>query len=329
MSKQKKIIDSFASGSQSEDTQNLFGRWLLSSRDAEQKQSALDELWEESDPDTDGLEEALISTRRRIFGRQDRLSGKRPSVVRWAFAAAVVIPFITIVLSAFYVKDVRNDMGNWKQVVIPCGERGQLSLQDGTELWLGAGTRVIYPTCFSGKERKIFVDGEVYAEVAHDPEHPFVISLSDSDVKVLGTSFGLRAYNNDNDVELILIEGGVRFEIHSGTYKGNIVMSPNEMVSFNRNSGTVEHKHFQYGTYHSWALDGSTYFFNEPLGDIAKQLSRRFNRQIVITDHDLLSTRFDVFMTNDKSLYDVLDIFEMNKSIKVEERDDIIYLVKR
>lgn len=329
MSKYKKIIDSFASGSQSEDTQNLFAKWLLSSRDADRKQQALDELWEETDSETDRLEEALISTRKRIFGKQENKVRKRPASVRRAFAAMVIIPLITIALSLLYIRDFINRSTDWQQVVIPCGERGQLTLSDGTELWLGAGTRVVYPASFSGKERKIFVDGELYAEIAHDPKHPFIIALSDTDVRVLGTTFALRAYEDDAEVELMLVEGGVCMDIHSDKYKGSVIMAPNDMLSFNRVSGLVEQKHFQRESFHSWALDGKTYFFNEPLSDIARQLSRRFNRQIVIADHELLSTRFDVFLTNDKSLYDVLNIFELNKSIGVEERDNIIYLVKK
>ncbi len=329
MSKHKEIIDSFASGKQSEDTQNLFGRWLLSSRDADRKQQALDELWEDTDSDTDGLEEALMSTRKRIFDKREGRSRRMSAGVRWAFAAAVVIPLITIVFSALYVRDLRNDMDNWEQIVIPCGERGQLSLSDGTVLWLGAGTRVVYPSSFFGRERKIFVDGELYAEVAHDPKHPFVISLSDTDVRVLGTSFALRAYQDDEEVELMLVEGGVRMDIRSDKYEGNVMMSPNDMLSFNRISGKVEQRHFHSESFHSWALDGKTYFFNEPLSDIARQLSRRFDRQIVIADHELLSTRFDVFLTKDKSLDDVLQIFELNKSIGIEERGNIIYLVKK
>ncbi len=329
MSKQKKIVDSFTSGSQSEETQNLFSQWLLSSKDAELKQQALDELWENTDSSSDDVDKALASTRKRIFGKQETRPGRRPAALRWAFAAAVVIPLMVLAFSFMYVRDFRNRSMDWQQMVIPCGERGQLSLSDGTNLWLGAGTRVIYPAEFTGKDRRIFVDGELYAEVAHDSEHPFVISLSDADVRVLGTTFGLRAYNDDNEVELMLVEGSVRFDIHSQKYEGNVLMTPSDMVSFNRASGEVEKGKFQYESFHSWARDGKTYFFNEPLSDIVKQLSRRFNRQIVIADHELLSTRFDVFLTNDKSLYDVLNIFEMNKSIGVEERDNIIYLVKR
>ncbi len=329
MSRQKKIIDSFASGNQSEDTRNLFSQWLLSPQDKELKEQALDDLWESADASSGSTEKALLSTRKRIFGTHEGRPRRRQSFVRWALAMSVVIPIAVIVFSALYVHNVKTGAAEWNQTVVPCGERGYLTLADGTELWLGAGTRVIYPAKFTGSERQIFVDGEVYAEIAHDPKHPFVMTLSDADVRVLGTTFALNAYSNDDEVEIMLVEGGVSFDIYSSTYEGNIVMSPNDIVSFTRSSGEVVHKNFQYGNYHSWARDGSMNFFDEPLCDIATQLSRRFNRQIVIADHDLLSTRFDVFLTNDKSLDDVLNIFQMNKSIGVEERDDIIYLFKR
>ena len=123
----------------------------------------------------------------------------------------------------------------------------------------------------------------------------------------------LRTYNDDDDIELMLVEGSVSFDIDSPKYSGEILMSPSDMVRFDRRSGQIERSRFLPENYHSWAHDGSIYFFNESLDNITTQLSRRFNRQIVITDPKLLSLKFHVFLSNDRTLEDVLEICRVEK----------------
>lgn len=328
MTKQKRIIDNFAERDQPSVIRKLFAQWLSSPVDAEKKEEALTDLWERTSSYSANTEQALKKTHERLFGRRSSQIVWR-TAFRRAVAAAIVIPLITVAASLLYISDIRTNRPEWTQVSVPCGERRQLALSDGTQLWLGAGTRVIYPTAFNGPERKIFVDGEVYAEVAHDAEHPFIVSAGDADIRVLGTTFGLRAYNNDKEIELMLVEGSVRFDIDSPKYVGHIMMTPNDIVRYNRMSGNLEQSRFNGDNYHSWARDGSIYFFNESLGNIATQLSRRFNRQIVITDPNLLSIRFHVFLSGTESLSDVMKVFTMNKSIRVNERDGIIYIRRK
>lgn len=329
MTRQKQIIDKFTESEQPPVVRKLFSQWLSSPIDAEQKNRALEELWEATSSYSKNTEQALKQTRRRLFGQRETKQPVWRTAFYRAVAAAIIIPLITAAASWLYISDIRTHRPEWTQVSVPCGERRHLALADGTQLWLGAGTRVIYPTAFNGDERKIFVDGELFAEVAHDSEHPFIVATGDADIRVLGTTFGLRAYNNDSEIELMLVEGSVRFDIDSPKYVGHIMMKPNDMVRYNRTSGKVEQSTFNGDNYHSWARDGSIYFFNEPLGSIAAQLSRRFDRQIVITDAQLLSIRFHVFLSGTESLDDVMKVFTMNRSIRVTERNDIIYIRRK
>lgn len=325
MSKQKRIIDSFARNDQPLRIRRLFTRWLSSPIDAREKNEALAEMWERTDSFSETTERALHRTKERLFGAQ-RVGIRIPAALRWAIAAAIIAPLITVALSLLYVHDVRTSQPEWLQMSVPCGERQQIVLADGTRLWLGAGTRLIYPAVFHGSQRKVFLDGEAYAEVAHDPKHPFIISTTDTDVRVLGTEFGLRAYDDDDDIELMLVAGSVSLDIDSPRYNGQIVMKPSDMVRFNRRSGTLERSRFKPENYHSWALDGSIYFFNESLENICQQLARRYDRQIVVTDPELLPMKFHVFLSKDRSLDDVLETFRMNSSIRIDKREDMIYI---
>lgn len=325
MEEKKHIIGCFAQNEQSAETRDLFNTWLLSETDSEMKGEALQQLWDATDSNSLNTEESLIQAKKRIFGARRRV--RSANFLRWAAAAAVVLPLVTIGITAKYVDDVRTETADWRQVSVPLGERSELILADGTRLSLGAGTRVTYPASFAGKERRIFVDGEVYAQVAHDSRHPFIISADDSQVRVLGTTFGLRAYSTDEEVELLLVEGSVKLSIDGAKYRGELLLKPSEMASYNRRLGRVDLTTVGAEDGHGWAQNGSIYFSDKPLGEITRQLSRRFGRQIII-DKELEDMRFYVFLTETQSLDEVLDIFKMNKNITINDTNEIIFIHK-
>lgn len=166
------------------------------------------------------------------------------TVVRWTqrIAAVLIVPLL-IAVSLLYTKTAHTP--EWEEVLVPAGQRSELRLADGTLLWLNSGTRVTYPTHFNGRQRKIFVDGEVYAEVMHDKRHPFVISAGDVEVEVLGTKFNMRAYNSDQLVEVALVEGSVRFDVNSDKCNDEVVMVRNDVAQYDRLTGALEMTSFQ------------------------------------------------------------------------------------
>ena len=81
----------------------------------------------------------------------------------------------------------------WFEKQVPYGEIASLALPDGTHLHLNSGSRITYPSAFTGKERRIFVDGEIFADVAKDPHKPFIIRSGDVGIRVLGTKFNFKS----------------------------------------------------------------------------------------------------------------------------------------
>ena len=97
----------------------------------------------------------------------------------------------------------------------PKGGQYRLTLQDGTQVWLNAGSSIRYPTAFSGKERRVEVTGEAYFDVARNPEMPFRVSVrgftsTNTEIEVLGTQFNVNAYSDEPDMKTTLLEGAVR-----------------------------------------------------------------------------------------------------------------------
>jgi transmembrane sensor len=98
----------------------------------------------------------------------------------------------------------------YNTVSTPRGRQYQLTLEDGTKIWLNAASSVRFPAVFANKERRVEVTGEAYLEVAHKASKPFIVSVNDMEVEVLGTRFNVNSYNDDGFTKTTLLEGKVK-----------------------------------------------------------------------------------------------------------------------
>ena len=171
-------------------------------------------------------------------------------------------------------ESVTDEEHSFNQLIVPNGKRSTLALEDGTKMWINAGSRVIYPNKFKKNKREIYVDGEVYMEVARDEERPFVVKTNMLDVQVLGTSFNVMAYKNDVQSAVVLASGSVRVNAKDGQVK----LVPNEMFSYSEQRGGLV-KEVVVADYISWK-DGIYIYHSEPLSSILSRISRYYGKEI-------------------------------------------------
>ena len=135
----------------------------------------------------------------------------------------------------------------YNQLVVPNGKHSTLTFEDGSKIWVNAGTRIVYPANFAEDKREIYVDGEAYLEVSHDKTRPFTVRYENLSVDVLGTSFNIMAYENDSCQYIVLVSGAVsiRSDDHAET-----ILSPAEMY-FSENGRTYV-KAVRVEDYTSW-----------------------------------------------------------------------------
>lgn len=103
----------------------------------------------------------------------------------------------------------KKEAATFNQLVVPYGKQTTLTLADGTRVWINAGSRLVYPVVFEKQKREIYVEGEIYMEVAHDAERPFSVHTGKMDVCVLGTKFYISSYGRDRTQEVVLLSGSV------------------------------------------------------------------------------------------------------------------------
>lgn len=178
--------------------------------------------------------------------------------------------------------DGRKTEVKMNEVVIPYGKKSELLLADGTKVWLNAGSRLAFPTKFSGKKREIFLEGEAYFQVAHNSEQPFIVNAGELDIKVLGTNFNVSAYPTDKAVETVLVEGSVAVSRSKALKlrKKEVTLKPNQKATFDKNNNEVTLTNEpDVDLYIAWTY-GWLRYERESLMSVLRKVERYYNVEI-------------------------------------------------
>lgn len=212
----------------------------------------------------------------------------------------------------------------YNTLTIPYGKTFKLSLSDGSQVVLNAGTTLKYPVNFlSGEDRTVFLNGEAYFEIAQDLEHPFIVNTENMDVKVLGTHFNVNSYSETHKTVAVLLEGKVLAEnkLFADDKK---LLQPNEKVFFEDNELKVENVDVQ--KYVAW-VQGKLIFVDDSFDVIIKKLERKYNVKIVNNYPVLDDINITATFTNE-SIEEVLKTFQAYKNFDWTIKNGVITINK-
>lgn len=208
-------------------------------------------------------------------------------------------------------------------LTVPVGGEYHFTMADGTRIWVNSSSEVRFPDHFSGEKREIYIEGEVYLEVARDEEHPFIVHTGENQVKVLGTKFNLTAYPEEPKVVTTLVEGSVEFKnISSG-----VRLKPGEQSTLDKETNKLEKQKVDASVYTSW-VTGTFEYERMPLSDISRQLSRWYDVQFVFEAQEFRNHPFTGIVKRDQSLEDVLSMIGKTTNIRFEISERTI-IIKR
>jgi len=247
-------------------------------------------------------------------------NGIRAYQFRWVktvlkYAAIIFVAFIAgnqLRPSAPPEKEIR-----YSEITVPFGQMSQLTLSDGTKIWLNSGTTLRYPEHFASDQRSVTVIGEAYFEVAKMANKPFTVNTSDMKVEVLGTSLNVLAYKEDANSSVTLIEGKVVVQNTEG--KTIAQLSPGQMATKNKTGTKIEIKNVKTAFYAAW-IDGKLFFDDEPLDQIAIKLERWFNVDIVFANQQLKSYRFTGTILKNKPVDQIMQALELLSPIRFKHQ---------
>ena len=203
----------------------------------------------------------------------------------------------------------------YNTLIVPRGGEFSLELADGTRVWLNTESKLRYPVAFTGDERRVEMEGEVYFEVAKNREKPFVVTVNGVDIRVLGTSFNVSAYQED--VVTTLVTGKVQLK------KGDeqVVLLPNQQAIWSDDKFKV--KQVDARNYVLWK-EGIFYFEDVDLEMILDDMARWYNVNIFYVNPTLKKMKFSVEIKRYEDINEILRRIEQTKRVKFEIKDRTI-----
>lgn len=185
---------------------------------------------------------------------------------------------------------------------IPKGGEFKLQLADGTRVYLNSATDLRYPVAFTGSERRVYLKGEAYFEVAKDAEHPFIVVTDDVQVRVYGTSFNVNTLGADG-VRTVLVEGkvGIRGQDSDREY----MLKPNELAFYGRNSRDMKIETVDPDLYTLWRK-GIFVFERETLENIMNTLSLWYDMEVFFQSESAKKLHFSGHMKRYEQIEDIL-----------------------
>ena len=214
-------------------------------------------------------------------------------------------------------------------IVTPVGGEYQVTLSDGTRVWMNAKSEIRYPVKFKGDTRKVSVVGEVYFEVAKDKERPFFVEAGGVEIKVLGTQFNVMAYEDEDRIETCLVEGSVELKgkgfDNTATKR---ILKPGDKADYNRATKNIEVSKVNTELYTAW-IKGKFVFEKENLGGIMRKLERWYNVKVFYQSQDLRDYRFSARIDRYGNIEDVLSKMELTTRVKFDIENGNVVVRKR
>lgn len=280
---------------------------IVQPKNIERQQEEWAKLWTEIEK----LEKKTNTSKGFLWSRNLREVYKIAAILLVAFGA-----------SWFLLNQFQKDTYNTLEV--PYGARTNITLTDGTQVWLNSGTTFKYPANLNQKDVEVFLEGEAFFEVAHLKNRKFNVKTSTINIQVLGTSFNVKSYTDDDQIETTLVNGSIRIDgqLDNKTIKEPILLKPNQQATFikgttnfqitriaekqqeedslsvqepivaskSKTSLTIFEK-VKVEDYTSWK-DHVLVFKSERLENLTKQMERWYDVKIEIKDESLKSSRY-------------------------------------
>ncbi|RGL86735.1 FecR family protein [Butyricimonas virosa] len=204
---------------------------------------------------------------------------------------------------------------------IPVGGFYQLALSDGSKVWLNSMTEFRFPVAFTGEERKVYLTGEAYFEVAPNSKHPFIVVTEEGmEVKVYGTEFNMNTYQHGG-VQTVLVSGKVGIRVNA-TGK-EVMLAPRQMAEYSEKTGMVRVEDTDPYRYIAWK-DGEFVFERETIEEIMERLGRWYDVKVFYENESLKQKRFTGVISRYEDIEQVLRLIEGPATLRFEVKGNVV-----
>jgi len=244
----------------------------------------------------------------------------------WYKIAAVILVGVVASATLFYFNGVRHDASRTSQAqtLSAVAEVRQFTLPDGTKVWLNAGSTVSYDGAFSLANRDVYLSGEAFFDVTHNPKLPLIVHALDLEVRVLGTAFNVKSYPGDDRVETTLVRGKVLLQSDQKSDSVQYELIPNERAVYSHTSKNVTLSKVNVHEYTGWTQP-PLLFEESPISDVLLALEKRYAVNIHISNSQVMNCRLTAQIRNE-SLVETLELLKSTTSITYEVEGTDVFI---
>ena len=321
-----KIIDFFFHHEVSDGiTERVYNRMVFPVED-KAREEAVSQIWDKLDDAScsdEKIEKAFYNLETSLGLKKEeqtvelvhREHIRNTKRINWGRVAAIwTIPFIMVCFSAYYyysakdyVKETLSEV-TYMQRYAAMGTREEVVLPDGSKVWLNAGTLLVYPSSFISESRNVYIAGEGFFEVSKDKEHPFIVTTNHLELEVLGTTFNISAYPDNNQIMATLETGRLQVKVNKQPEK--YFLEPNDQLIYTPSTGIVQQHKVNAVSHSDWRM-GGLFFGNVPFNDVLHTLERVYGVKFHVRTSIYQNQSLRVHFNRNESLEQVLQIIKI------------------
>jgi ferric-dicitrate binding protein FerR (iron transport regulator) len=227
---------------------------------------------------------------------------------------------IALGLSFVIYFTLSRKQSQWVEVSTIEKETKQVSLPDGSKVWLNGASKIRYVGQWQAStHREVWLEGEAYFEVAHNPQQPFRVYMAGAVTQVLGTSFNVRGYMGEPTAEIGVISGKVSFAAQANESAGKLILQPGYGAVFNKTRITIQKNERNNPNLLAWKTH-QLIFEDTPLHEVIAALERYFAIEIELKSTGLVNCRFKGSFKEAK-LEEVLEVMQFSMNISAQLKD--------
>ena len=295
------------------------------SGDSTSKEKEEIELWLEA---SDKNKEEYSTLRKLYDIALIHTSDKEPArysikKILWDFMKIASVVLITFCCTYYFFisedddSKAKGDTAIMQSLYAPAGQRAELTLTDGTKVWLNALSTISFPDKFSKNTRDVYLDGEAYFDVNRNTEKKFIVHTDKHSLNVLGTEFNVSSYKKKNNFEVYLLSGSL--EVVSYDKVSNIMLDPGDRV-YVKNGLLVKDTIFHYD-YFLWKK-GIISFEHERIEDILLKLQQHYDTKIVNNNRSIDNMRYTGKFQAKDGIEHILNVLKIPTGLRYTKNSD-------
>ncbi len=292
------LLDRYLEGKANATEQDLVENWLLT---PSEESSA----WEKMDSANQALWLGAVFERIQVsIDQQSVLKLSRTSTL-WKRAIAIAATIAAFFLLFNFWPNLQTTFFAPDMVALkmPKDTKQQITLSDGSRVWLNAGATLKYAKVFDGATREVYLNGEGYFDIEHDPKHPFIVHSGKLSTTVLGTAFNIKAEESGR-IKITVTRGKVRV---SKGQKNLGLLLPNQEFSYNTVNQTYQQYQIDANKVINW-LPEELFFDNVTFEEATAILAQRFNVKIEFANEKIKQCRFSGTAIANNKIDDIIAV---------------------